>query len=91
VLSFSSSRRTWDSPTPYPQASVPPPFGSGGRGTLAGEGGGGRGPVPTKGRILWYSIYIYVLVGAACPKFDMVWLNLSPIPVGRRGVISSFQ
>ncbi len=23
---------------------------------------------------------------AACPKFDMVWLNLSPILVGRRGV-----
>jgi hypothetical protein len=28
---------------------------------------------------------------AACPEFDMVWLNLSPIPVGRRGVISSFK
>ncbi len=28
---------------------------------------------------------------AACAKFDMVWLNLSPIPVGRRGVISSFS
>jgi hypothetical protein len=22
---------------------------------------------------------------AACPKFDLVWLNRSPIPVGRRG------
>ncbi len=28
---------------------------------------------------------------AACPKFDMVWLYLSPIPVGRRWVISSFK
>ncbi len=28
---------------------------------------------------------------AACPKFDMVWPNLSPIPVGSRGVISSFR
>ncbi len=28
---------------------------------------------------------------AACPKFDMVWLHRSPIPVGRRGVISSFK
>jgi hypothetical protein len=28
---------------------------------------------------------------AACPKFDMVWLYGSPIPVGRRGVISSFK
>ncbi len=28
---------------------------------------------------------------AACPKFDVVWLYRSPIPVGRRGVISSFK
>ena len=28
---------------------------------------------------------------AACPKFDMVWLNRSPILVMRRGVISSFK
>ncbi len=28
---------------------------------------------------------------AACPKFDMVWLHLWPIPVGRKGVISSFK
>ncbi len=28
---------------------------------------------------------------AACPKFDMVWLYHSPIPVGRRGIISSFK
>ncbi len=28
---------------------------------------------------------------AAWPKFDMVWQYLSPIPVGRRGVISSFK
>ncbi len=27
----------------------------------------------------------------SCSKFDMVLLNLSPIPVGRRGVISSFK
>ncbi len=26
-----------------------------------------------------------------CSKFDMVWLNLSPIPVGRRGIISSIK
>jgi hypothetical protein len=26
-----------------------------------------------------------------CPKFDMVWLNRSPFPVGRRGVISSLK
>ncbi len=28
---------------------------------------------------------------AVCPKFDMVWPNRSPIPVGRRGVISLFK
>ncbi len=28
---------------------------------------------------------------AACPKFDMVWLYRSPIPVGWRGLISWFQ
>ncbi len=28
---------------------------------------------------------------AACPKFDMVWLYRSRIPVGRRGVIFSFK
>jgi hypothetical protein len=28
---------------------------------------------------------------ATCTKFDMVWLYRSPIPVGRRGVISSFK
>ncbi len=27
----------------------------------------------------------------ACPKFDMIWLYLSPIPVGRRGAICSFK
>ncbi len=30
-------------------------------------------------------------MSAACPKFSLAWLNLSPIPVGRRGVISSFK
>ncbi len=28
---------------------------------------------------------------AVCPQFDMLWLNRSPIPVGRRGVISSLK
>jgi hypothetical protein len=30
-------------------------------------------------------------MSAASPKFDMVWLHRSPIPVGRRGVIPSFK
>jgi hypothetical protein len=61
VLSIFSSRRNWDSPNPSPAGKRPPHFGSGGRGTLAGEKGGGRVPIPTRGHTLWYSIYIYVL------------------------------
>ncbi len=41
---LAASRRNWDSPTPYPQASVPtPPFGWGGGGahSLTREGLGG--------------------------------------------------
>jgi hypothetical protein len=48
-------------PTPHPQASVPPPFGFGGRVTLAGERGVGRVPIPTRGHTLWYSLYICTL------------------------------
>ncbi len=42
VLSFFSSRRNWDSPTPHPQASMPPPlwFRGGGEHSLAGKGWG---------------------------------------------------
>ncbi len=36
VIRFFSSRRNWDSPNPSPPCECPPPFGSGGRGTLAG-------------------------------------------------------
>jgi hypothetical protein len=35
--------------------------------------------------------WVHIGKSAACPKFDMVWLHHSPIPVGRRGVISSFK
>jgi hypothetical protein len=57
-----SSRRNWDSPNPSPAgACAPPPFGSGGRGTLAGERGGGRVPIPTRGTIHCGTLYIYVL------------------------------
>ncbi len=62
MLSFFSSRRIGTPPTPRPQASVsPPPFGSGGRGTLAGERGGGSVPIPTRGHTLWYSVNIRTL------------------------------
>ncbi len=61
-----SSRLNWDSPTPHPQASVPPSLCSGGRGTLTGERKGGRVLIPTRGHTLWYSLYIgtgYLLCG----------------------------
>ncbi len=37
------------------------PLGSGGRGTLAGERGVGRVPIPTRGHTLWYSLFIRTL------------------------------
>jgi hypothetical protein len=63
VLSFFSIRRNWDSPNPSSAGEyAPPSFGSGGRGTLAGERGGGRVPIPTRGHTPWYSIYKYFVV-----------------------------
>jgi hypothetical protein len=58
-VSFFSSRRKWDSPNPSPagECALPPPPGSGGRGTLAGERGVGRVSIPTRGHTLWYSLY----------------------------------
>jgi hypothetical protein len=60
-----SSRQNWDSPNPSPAGEYAPlPFGTGGRGTLAGERGGGRDPIPTRGHTLWYSVlYIDVHCG----------------------------
>ncbi len=39
----------------------PPPFGTGGRGILAGERGGGRVLISTRRHTLWYSIYMCTL------------------------------
>jgi hypothetical protein len=62
VLSFFSSRQNWESPNPSPAGECSP--GSGGRGTLAGEKGGGRVPIPTRVHTLWYStVYMCVLCG----------------------------
>ncbi len=61
VLSFSPVVGIGTTPTPRPQASVPPPPCSGGRGTLDGERGVGRVLVPTRGHTLWYSLYIRTL------------------------------
>ncbi len=37
-------------------------FGSGGRGSLAGERGVERVPLPTRGHTLWYSLYLCTLI-----------------------------
>ncbi len=49
VQSIFSSRRHWDYPPPRPRASVPPPPLVRGRGTLDGERGSVRVPIPTMG------------------------------------------
>jgi hypothetical protein len=54
-------RRNWDSPQPPSRMLVCPlPPVSGGRGTLAGEKGVGRVPIPTRG-IHCGTLYMYVL------------------------------
>jgi hypothetical protein len=60
VPSFSPVVGIGTPPTPHPQVRMPP-FGSGGRGTLAGERGGGRVPIPTRRHTLWYSVNICTL------------------------------
>jgi hypothetical protein len=55
-------RWNWDSPpTPHPQASVPLPPVSVGRGTLAGEKGVGGESQFRRGATLWYSLYVRTL------------------------------
>jgi hypothetical protein len=49
-----------------------------------------RGP-PEFVQHFFYGGSSYRRKSAGCPKFDMVWLHRSPIPVRRRGVISSFK
>jgi hypothetical protein len=59
-MSFSPVVGIGTPPTPYPAGEcAPPPFGSGGRGTLAGERG--RVPIPTRGHALWYAMYFVVI------------------------------
>ncbi len=54
MLSFSPVVGIGTAPTPRPQASVLSPFpGSGGRGTLAGERGVERVPIPTRGQHIY--------------------------------------
>ncbi len=79
MLSFSPVVGDGADPTPQPQASVPPPpLWSGGRGTFAGERGGGRVPIPTKGHTLWCSIYISTLWDWL--SFRVLFLNVHSVP-----------
>jgi hypothetical protein len=80
VISFSPVVGIGTTPTPHPQASVPPPFGSGGRGTLADEKGGGRVRIPTMGHTLWYSLYIRTLWFTHSTPLPSLPSPLSPPP-----------
>ncbi len=63
-----SSRRNWDSPNTSPAGECAPLFGSGGRGKVATNRGGGRVSIPMRRHILWYSIYrIYILCAQNIP------------------------
>ncbi len=57
-------------PQPLTRRRVCPPPGSGGRGTIAGERGLGRVPIPTRGHTLWYSLFIriFVVVSVHSPR-----------------------
>jgi hypothetical protein len=96
---FSSSRQNWDSPNPFTRRRVcPPPPGSGGRGTLAGGGGVGRVPTPTRGHTLWLHVrtfwffhfgfknstanFCLYATYQNCPAGDTVGSNTYPIRVG---------
>jgi hypothetical protein len=72
-------RRNWDSPpTPHPQASVPLPPVSGGRGTLAGEKGVGGESQFRRGATLWYSLYVRTL----CVDPSLFWCCRLKSPSG---------
>jgi hypothetical protein len=60
----------------------PPPFGSGGRGTLAGERGGGRVPIPMRGHTLWYSVNICTLWSNVNERKNRDLLQYIPSMVG---------
>ncbi len=87
VLSFFSSRRNWDSLNPSPAAAgecvpIPPVPGGGGRGTLAGERGVGRVPIPTRD-IHYVILYIYLLVPPVLRGRYVLRLDSGMAPVMR--------
>jgi hypothetical protein len=59
-----------------------PPFGSGGRGTLAGERGGGRVPFPTRGHTLHVVFFIcmYFVVYVLVRTYVYVLITKKPSP-----------
>ncbi len=60
-------------PQPLTRSRVCPPLGSGGRGTLTGDRGGGKVPIPTRGHTLWYSLYsIYLLCDSDATIFQKI-------------------
>jgi hypothetical protein len=73
VLSFFSSRRNWDSPSPHTQASVPPPlpFGSGGGAHSLAREGVGVSHAQRGDRHIG-TLYIYVLCGL---RPDILYLD----------------
>ncbi len=80
VISLSPVVGIGTPPTPHPQASVPPLW-LGGRGTLSGERGGGRVPIPTRGHTPWYSIYMY---------FAPIWFYLTGSPWKKSWILFPF-
>ncbi len=63
VLSFFSSRRGWDSPTPRQQASVPPPPLVGREGHTRWREKGWQSPNSDEGTFTCGTLFIYVLCG----------------------------
>jgi hypothetical protein len=71
----------WGLPQPLTrrQECPPPPrFGSGGRGTLAGERGGGRVPIPTRGHM--YTEILYIFMYFVLHTLPFQFLPLQSIP-----------
>jgi hypothetical protein len=78
-LFLKSSELGLPNPSPAGECAPTALHGSGGRGTLAGEKGGGRVPIPTRVHTLWYSLYIYELC-ALIPPGSRVYLLASLDP-----------
>jgi hypothetical protein len=86
VLSFFSSRRNLDSPTPLAAndcAPPPHPLVCGGKGTLACGRGVGGVTIPTRGHTLWCSINIY--------KYIVLNSYVLTVLVGRKGVFYLYK